>query len=99
MDPLIVDELYGHLLAHELRLEHQQPTIDLQLAGANFAAGRGNPRGGRGSGNSFQSGHGPSFSTQKNYRGCGCGNGTPTNRLMCQVCHKLGQTTLKLSQV
>ena len=22
VDPLIVDELYGHLLAHELRLEH-----------------------------------------------------------------------------
>ena len=37
VDPFSIDELYGHLLAHELRLEHQQPTVDLSIAGANFA--------------------------------------------------------------
>ena len=63
VDPLTVDELYGHLLAHELRLEHQQPTVDLQLARANFAAGRGNSHGGCGGGSSFQYGCGPSSST------------------------------------
>ena len=95
VDPLTVDELYGHLLAHELGLEHQQPTVDLQLAGENFATGRGNSCGGSGSGSSFQYGSGPSSSTQKNYRGCGRGNSSPTNHPVCQVCHKPGHTALK----
>ena len=29
VDPLTIDELNGHLLAHELWLEHQQPIVDL----------------------------------------------------------------------
>ena len=29
VDPLSINELHGHLLAHELRVKHQQPTIDL----------------------------------------------------------------------
>ena len=29
VDPLTVDELYGHLLAHELQLEHQLLTFNL----------------------------------------------------------------------
>ena len=48
VDPFSIDELYRHLLGRELLLEHQHLTIDLQLAGANFAAGRGNTRGGCG---------------------------------------------------
>ena len=31
VDPLTIDELNGHLLAHELWLEHQQTIVDLQL--------------------------------------------------------------------
>ena len=37
VDPLSIKEPYGHLLAHELRLEHQQPIVDLSIARANFA--------------------------------------------------------------
>jgi len=37
VDPLFIEELYGHLLAHELQLEHQQPIVDPSLGGANFA--------------------------------------------------------------
>ena len=59
VDPLSIDELYRHLLAHELRLEHQQPTMDLSIAGANFA-GRGPSRGGRGGGSFPSAGRGSS---------------------------------------
>ena len=64
VDPLSIEDLYGHLLAHEIRLEQQQPTVDLALVGANFA-GRGNSRGGCG-GHQYSfspSGRGSSSST------------------------------------
>lgn len=47
VDPCSIEELYGHLLAHEIRLEQQQLGIDLAIAGANFV-GQGNARGGHG---------------------------------------------------
>lgn len=47
VDPMTLDEIYGHLLAHEQRITHQLSSLDVSLAGANFAA-KGNPiRGGR----------------------------------------------------
>ena len=64
VDPLSIEDLYRHLLAHEIRLEQQQPTVDLALAGANFG-GRGNSRGGRG-------GHQNSLSPS------GCGSSSST---------------------
>ena len=59
VDPLSIDELYRHLLAHELQLEHQQPTVDLSIAGTNFA-GRGPLCGGRGGSSSPSAGCGTS---------------------------------------
>ena len=35
---MTLDDLYGHLLAHELKLEQNQPAVDLALASANIAA-------------------------------------------------------------
>ena len=46
VDPMTLDDLYGHLLAHELRLEQNQPTVDLALASANIVAKKGSSRGG-----------------------------------------------------
>nr|POE67711.1 hypothetical protein CFP56_13857 [Quercus suber] len=66
VDPLSIEDLFGHLLAHEIRLEQQQPTVDLALARANFA-GRQNSL--------SQSGRGSSSSTQKYNRGRGRGRG------------------------
>jgi len=40
-EPLSVDEIYGHLLSHEMHLEQHQASLDLFVAGANFAT-RGN---------------------------------------------------------
>uniref|UniRef100_A0A7N2M6I2 Uncharacterized protein n=1 Tax=Quercus lobata TaxID=97700 RepID=A0A7N2M6I2_QUELO len=47
VDPFSLEDLYGHPLAHEIRLEQQQPTIDLSLASANFANRGNSARGGR----------------------------------------------------
>jgi len=37
-EPLSVDEIYGHLLSHVMRLEQHQASLDLSVAGANFAS-------------------------------------------------------------
>uniref|UniRef100_A0A2N9F0L7 Reverse transcriptase Ty1/copia-type domain-containing protein n=1 Tax=Fagus sylvatica TaxID=28930 RepID=A0A2N9F0L7_FAGSY len=46
-DPLSIEDLYGHLLTHEIRLAHNQPAVDLSLANANFTASTNSTRGGR----------------------------------------------------
>jgi hypothetical protein len=38
VEPLPIEELYGHLLAHEQRLDHQTIAIDLAVSGANVAS-------------------------------------------------------------
>lgn len=38
VDPLPLDELYGHLLAHEQRLEQHQIPTDLAMSSANMAS-------------------------------------------------------------
>ncbi|KAG6792287.1 hypothetical protein POTOM_001431 [Populus tomentosa] len=40
--PLFMEEIYDHLLYHELRLEHHQSTINLSVTGAHYAAREGN---------------------------------------------------------
>jgi len=101
VDPLSIDELYGHLLAHEIRLEQQVPTLDIQQPVANFssrapmARGRGSRgcgnrpynRGGRGSFNNNR-GRGSYFSQDAASSSC------PT----CQICGKLGHSSWLLSE-
>lgn len=48
VDSLFLEDLYGHLLAHEMHLEQNQLVADLNLATTNFAN----------RGNSSRSGHG-----------------------------------------
>jgi len=38
VDPLSIDELYRHLLAHEMQLEHQIPALDVYPPTANFTS-------------------------------------------------------------
>jgi len=61
VDPLSIKDLHGHL-----RLEQNQPSIDLSPARANLAAKRSSNRGGR-------SGHPQTFSSS------GRGNSSNTN--------------------
>ena len=46
--PLSIEDLYGHLLAYELRLIQNQPSVDLSVAAANYAYKGFPPHGGRG---------------------------------------------------
>jgi hypothetical protein len=38
VEPLSTEELFAHLLAHKLRLEQNQPTLDLFVGYANLAS-------------------------------------------------------------
>jgi hypothetical protein len=105
VEPLSVEELYGHLLSHELRLEQHNSVLDLSVAGTNYAA-RGSfhrgSKGGRGSSSAnHPSGRGfnPSFS--KTTRGRGRGpyanssrgsyqNSASSSCPVCQLCNRIG---------
>jgi hypothetical protein len=67
VDPLSSDELYRHLLAYEMRIEQQLPSIDLTQPSANISSRSPMPRGrgyrGRGSSSSYGG--------RNNYRGRG----------------------------
>ena len=52
LNPIALEDIYGHLLSHELRLSHNQPSIDLSVASANFVNKGSSTRGGRGGRNS-----------------------------------------------
>jgi hypothetical protein len=53
VEPLSIEELYGHLLTHESCLEHNQPILDLSIVGAHFASRQSSHHGGRGARGSF----------------------------------------------
>jgi hypothetical protein len=100
-EPLSVDEIYGHLFSHEMRFEQHQASLDLSVAGANFAS-RGNSsphsnRGMRGSRGNHSSGRGFS-GTSRPFRGRGrgpsSGRGSSSNRPLCQVCNRYGHVAL-----
>jgi hypothetical protein len=66
-DPFSIEDLYGHLLAHEQRLEHNQPTIDLSIANVNFAAKRGSICGGSGGRSSYFQNFGRGYSSNSSH--------------------------------
>jgi hypothetical protein len=70
---------YGHVLAYEQCLEHNQPTVDLSTSNLNFADKRGLICGGRGGKSSyfqnFGKGYSSSSSHHRNYRVKGHGKG------------------------
>ncbi|XP_059452816.1 uncharacterized protein LOC132183403 [Corylus avellana] len=45
VDPLTIDEINGHLLAHEMRIEHNMPIAEMQLPSANYFAHSSIPSG------------------------------------------------------
>uniref|UniRef100_A0A2N9IS14 Retrotransposon Copia-like N-terminal domain-containing protein n=1 Tax=Fagus sylvatica TaxID=28930 RepID=A0A2N9IS14_FAGSY len=93
VEPLSLEDLYGHLLAHELRLVQNQPSVDLSIATANYAHKGSSHRGGRGSRftTTPSAGRTPSSGHRTTYgRGRGRGPSSNGSRPMCQVCGKLG---------
>ena len=93
VEPLSLEDLYGHLLAHELRLIQNQLSVDLSVAAANYAQKGSSNCGGRGSrfpttppaGCTSSPGH-----RTNHGRGRGRGHSSNGSRPMCQVCGKLG---------
>jgi hypothetical protein len=98
INPIALEDIYGHLLSHELRLSHNQPLVDLSVASANFVHKGSSPRGGRGgrSFNSTSSFRGRSGFNSQRGRGRGRSHFPPaSNRPVCQVCHKPGHVALQ----
>ena len=93
-----LDDLYGHLLTHELQLEQQATVPDLGLPTANLATTPSSPNqphhpftNFHGCGNNGGRGHG------KGHFSCGLGNNgsysnTSSSRSFYQICLKVGHT-------
>jgi len=103
IDPISRDDIYGLLLAHEMRLEQQMATTDLSNVAShvtarnpshsgqrdcNFNAARGHGfPNGRGYRSTFPGGRG----TSSGQRGRGQQfHGASSSRPICQICNKLG---------
>jgi hypothetical protein len=98
IDPVSLEELYGHLLTHEQRLDHANSAADLAVSNVNIAQKNNFPTGRPPRPFSAPSRQHtvPSFSN----RGSGCwGRGSLNHysspRPTCQVCLKPGHTTAK----
>jgi hypothetical protein len=98
LNPIALEDLYGHLLSHELRLSHNQPSVDLSTASANFVHKNSSNRGGRGGHQStnFSPNRGRNTFQQHKGRGRGRSNYShSSNRPFCQVCNKPGHIALQ----
>uniref|UniRef100_A0A2N9HBX8 Reverse transcriptase Ty1/copia-type domain-containing protein n=1 Tax=Fagus sylvatica TaxID=28930 RepID=A0A2N9HBX8_FAGSY len=94
-DPISLEDLYGHLLSHELHLAQNQPSVDLSLGTAHFVQKSSSTHGGSGGRSSYSHHSGrTSFSQgRSNNRGRGRGRSNG-NRPICQVCGKIGHLAL-----
>jgi hypothetical protein len=67
VDTISIEALYGHLLAHELRLDQHNSTLDLSVAGANVASRGSHSRGGRGGRGGYFHGNSSSRGSLNNF--------------------------------
>jgi hypothetical protein len=103
VDPISRDDIYGLLLAHEMRLKQQMATTDISNAAAHVIAR--NPNHSGQSDHSFNVARGHGLPNGRGYRspfpgGCcssssqhGRGqhfHGPSSSRPLCQICNKLG---------
>jgi hypothetical protein len=100
VDPISLEDLYGHLLTHERRIEHNTTVPDLlassiNIAQRNFSSSKisrppsSNNSQYNGRGRGHGKGHG--LSSQGNFSSCYKSGKRP----VCQVCHKVGHTATK----
>ncbi|KAF5482583.1 hypothetical protein F2P56_003141, partial [Juglans regia] len=92
VDPMTLDDVFGHLQTYEAHLEQQTSAVDVAVASANLATNKDVPHS-----NNRHNGHRGRFSNNNFQRSHGRGRsrGTPTNnqhpsRIQCQVCGKPG---------
>ncbi|KAA8519335.1 hypothetical protein F0562_013591 [Nyssa sinensis] len=100
IEPIGTDELLGHLLSHEARLQHHATNASLFLPNepsANFVShgcgrnscGCGGPNSGHGRGNRGRDGRGY-FGNSQNYSS----SSNTASRPVCQVCNRVGHIAL-----
>uniref|UniRef100_A0A2N9EFQ8 Retrotransposon Copia-like N-terminal domain-containing protein n=1 Tax=Fagus sylvatica TaxID=28930 RepID=A0A2N9EFQ8_FAGSY len=91
LTPIALEDLYSHLLSHELRLSHNEPSVDLSTASVNFVNKNSSTRGGHGGRNSnnFSINQGCNNFQKQRGRGRGRSNfSNSSNKHFCQVCQK-----------
>uniref|UniRef100_A0A2N9GIX5 Reverse transcriptase Ty1/copia-type domain-containing protein n=1 Tax=Fagus sylvatica TaxID=28930 RepID=A0A2N9GIX5_FAGSY len=94
-DPLSLEDLFGHLLSHELHLAQNQPSVDLSLGTAHFVQKSSSTHGGSGGCSSSSNHSGRTSFSQGQSNNRGRGRGRPHgNRPICQVCGKIGHLAL-----
>jgi hypothetical protein len=99
LDPLSLDDIYGHLLAHEMRIEHNLSPTEVSPPMANIStwAPMNRGRGYRGRGRTTYRGRGPS----PGGRGRGhyfAQDPTAPSRPIYQLCGKIGHTAPRCYQ-
>ena len=92
-----LDELYGHLLMHELRIDQQAlSTPDITTHAANFAAKSSQPFQNRGRQSYSQHGCGRGYGRTNSSQGRGSPQFSSSNsgssHPFCQICFKVGHT-------
>jgi hypothetical protein len=93
LDPLTLDEIYGHLLAHEMRIETVMPTANFSSRGAP-SCGRGYRGRGR-TNNYYDRGF---FSPGRGRGASSYPNSGQSSRPICQLCGKIGHTAPRCYQ-
>jgi hypothetical protein len=97
VDPLSIDELYDHLLAHEMRLDQQLPAVDVLSPATNFTTCNSPSRGrgfhGRG-GRPYNRGYG-SYSSNRGRGSYFSQDATSSTRPSCQICGKPGHSAVR----
>jgi hypothetical protein len=104
LDPMSVEELYNHLLTHEIRIDHQTQSHGFQQPSANAASRQHSSRGR----NACPDSNGYQHTSQPRYRGTGrgqyhprsrgasnIGNSYGNQRPVCQLCGKTGHMAPK----
>jgi hypothetical protein len=96
LDPLSLDEIYGHLLAHEMRIEHHLTPVEPVSPAANFSS-RG--RGHRGRGRKTNNYRGRASASPGRGRGIYFpSHSSQSSRPICQLCGKIGHTAPRCYQ-
>jgi len=106
VDPMSIEELYVHLLTHEMQLEHNLQSTEVVFPSANTDAffshtkNKGPSRGRHGSTSSTYSSSQSAYRYHGNHRDQGRGrssfshsSSSSSPRLLSQVCNKPGHTT------
>lgn len=99
VDLISLEDLYGHMPAHELWLKQHQPSVNLNLVDANMASRSEGGKGGRGGCFSHYGGRSSNFGSYKTNRDKGRGGRGLSNALMskqiCQVCNHTGHIAIR----